>query len=108
MLKYKLTSVFSIVAIFFLVSISSAAVATGASGAGSSPSSVKVLEKTVIVKKLESNTLYTINGQKFDLRNAKVSNFTSRDGKTATGKKMITAELLFVNGVLKEVVIREK
>jgi hypothetical protein len=107
MLKYKLTSVFSIAAIFFLVSISSAAVATGASGAGSSPSSVKVLEKTVVVQKIESNTLYTINGQKFDLRNAKVSNFTS-GGKNATRKKMITAELMFVNGVLKEVVIREK
>jgi hypothetical protein len=101
--------VFSVVSIFSFAAISSAMVATGQSSSKvSSPSvGLNVQKKTVVVKKIESNTIYTFNDQKIDLHNAKVSNFTSRNTNTA-GKKIITAELLFVNGVLKEVVIRER
>jgi hypothetical protein len=109
MFNHKFLLVFSVVGIFSFVSIGSAMVATGQSSSKvSSPAvGLDVQKKTVVVKKIESNTIYTFNDQKIDLYHVKVSNFTSHNINT-TSKKTITAELLYVDGVLKEAVIREQ
>ena len=105
MMKFRLIVIGIISVIFFTASASLAVTAIKGSGSASSaPSSVKIFKVTVIVTKLESSTLYASNGQKYDLHNVKVNNYTA-SRKNKTDKNMI-AELTYVNNVLKEVTIR--
>ena len=110
MLKYKFMLIFFVAGIFSFAAISYAMVATQTSGGSTqvnSTAGMKLQKKTVIVKKIDSNALYTFNDQKIDLYHVKVSNFTSRSTNTSV-QKTITAELLYIDGVLKEAVIRER
>jgi hypothetical protein len=105
MIKFRLIVIGVISVVFFTTSASLAVMAIKGSGSASSaPSSVKLFKTTVIVTKLESSTLYAVNGQKYDLHNVKVNNYTA-SRKNKTDKNMI-AELTYVNNVLKEVTIR--
>jgi hypothetical protein len=116
MMKFRFIVIGIILVIFLTTSASLAATAVNKSGGSPAPSSgnksgvrtasspVKLFKMSVIVTKLESSTLYAANGKKYDLRGAKVNNYTaSRKNKT---DKNIIAELSYVNDVLKEVTIR--
>ena len=116
MMKLSMIGIGIIAGIFLTTSASLAVTAVKNSNISPAPSSgnrsvtssasspAKIFKTTVIVTKLESSTLYAVNGQKYDLRGAKVNNYiTSRKNKA--DKNMI-AELTYVNDVLKEVTIR--
>jgi hypothetical protein len=116
MIKLRMIVIGILAGIFLTTSVSLAVMVVNKSGVSPAPSSgnksgasstsspAKIFKTTVIVTKLESSTLYTANGQKYDLRNAKVNNYIS-SRKNKTDKNMI-AELTYVNDVLKEVTIR--
>jgi hypothetical protein len=112
MMKFRLIVVGVLSIIFFTTAASLAATAikksganiTATSTASSSSSPAKLFKTTVIVTKLEYSTLYASNGQKYDLRGAKVNNYAA--GRKNKTDNIITAELMYVNNVLKEVTIR--
>lgn len=105
MMKFRL--IIGIISVIFFTTSASLAVTvinkSGGSGS-SAPSSVKIFKTTVMVTKFENNTLYAANGQKYNLRNVKVNDYTA-SRKIKTDKNM-TAEFMYVNDVLKEVTIR--
>lgn len=102
MSKYKIAIIMGISAMFFVASFSHAVTSTEGGGAASAPSPVKMLKVTGFIEKIENNVLYLENNQQYDLRNVQV---TELSGSRVSQKKR-TAEMLFVNGVLREVVIR--
>jgi len=106
MMKFRLIVIGIISVIFFTTSTSLAVMANKKSGGSgsSAPSSVKLFKTAVVVTKFENNTLYAANGQKYNLRNVKVNNYTA-SRKNKTDKNMI-AELTYVNDVLEKVTIR--
>jgi hypothetical protein len=103
MLKYRFVTGLVVLIIFASASFSVALMSSGGSkpNAVSSPSQAKILKVVGIVEKISDNTLYLENNKKYDLRNVKV---TYNKGKRISENKK-TAEMLFVNGVLTEVVI---
>jgi hypothetical protein len=116
MMKLRMI-VIGIIAVIFLTTSASLAVTAvknssvspapssgNKSGAGAASSPAKIFKTTVIATKLEGSTLYAANGQKYELRGAKVNNYVA-DRKNKTDKNII-AELTYVNDVLKEVTIR--
>ena len=73
----------------------------GQSNTVSSPSQDKILKVVGFVAKISNNTLYLTNKKKYNLRRVKVT--YNKGKKSPVNKK--TAEMFFVNGVLKEVAI---
>lgn len=57
-----------------------------------------------ILKKIEGNVLYLNNNTKHNLRGVKVIDFTKKAGSTLKKRKMV--EMTFINGKLKEIIIR--
>jgi hypothetical protein len=103
MSKYRFVTGLVVLIIFASVSFSIALTTSGGSESNTvsstpSPSPTKILKVVGIVAKITDDTLYLENNKKYDLRNVKV---TYNKGK----KIKKTAEMFFVNGVLKEVVI---
>jgi hypothetical protein len=106
MSKYRLVTGLVVLIIFASVSFSIALTLSDESKSNrvSSPSPTaptKILKVVGIVAKITNDTLYLENKKKYDLRNVKV---TYNKGKRFSENKK-TAEMFFVNGVLKEVVI---
>lgn len=101
--KYTYIVVSIVLMSFFLISSESFA-ATPAPGtpAVSSPSRTKMLKAASPVTKIENNTLYLDNGKKYGLHGVKIEYSKS---KPLSAKKKI-AEMVFINGSLKEVTIR--
>lgn len=104
MSKCKMAIIIGISAMFFVASFSHAVTSTGGDGAASAPSPVKMLKVTGFIVKIENNVLYLENNQQYDLRNVNVTELSGSGNRVSTKKR--TAEMLFVNGVLREVVIR--
>lgn len=105
MLHFKYISmVVSIVLMsFFLIGTESFAVTPEAgTPAASSPSQTKVLKVAGIVSKIQNDTLYLENGKRYGLKGVKIE--YGKGKPVSRGKKM--AEMVFINGVLKEVTIR--
>ncbi len=111
MSKYRLVTSLVVLIIFASVSLGIALTYSGGSGTASptsrqsntvSPSAqTKIFKVMGIVTQITRDTLYLENNKKYDLRNVKV---TYNKGKKISEKKK-TAEMFFVNDVLKEVVI---
>ncbi|MGB5217828.1 MAG: hypothetical protein WBN66_05980 [Smithella sp.] len=105
MLKYKLVIAFVVVVMLAFISLGSVSTALTSSSAGpdeaSSPATAKILKTVGIVKTITGTTLYLENNKKYDLRDVKVTQYS---GKAIPNKKK-KANMLFVNGVLKEVTI---
>lgn len=101
MSKYRLVTSLVALIIFASVSFSIALMSSDGSNTVSSPSPTKILKVVGIVAKITGDTLYLENNKQYDLRNVKV---TYNKGKRISEKKK-TAEMFFVNDVLKEVVI---
>ncbi len=108
MSKYRFVIGLVVLLIFASVSFSIASMAlTPSSGESkvsstAQPAQTKMLKVVVVVAKITNDTLYLENNKKYDLRNVKV---TYNKGKSFSGNKT-TAEMFFVNGILKEVVIK--
>lgn len=105
MMKYRLVITFVVVVMVAFISLGGVSTATTSSSAGpaaaSSPATAKVIKTVGLVKTITPTTLYLENNQKYDLRDVKV---TKDSGKAIPHKKK-KADMLFVNGVLKEVTI---
>jgi len=106
MLKYRFVTGLVVLLIFASVSFSIALMLSDESKSNrvySPPptAQTKMLKVVVIVAKITNDTLYLENKKKYDLRNVKV---TYNKGKSFSETKK-TAEMFFVDGVLKEVVI---
>jgi len=65
---------------------------------------VRVKKISGILKKIEDNVLYLNNNTKHNLRGVKVIDFTKKARRTLKERK--TVEMTFINGKLKEVIIR--
>lgn len=105
MFKCKVVLIAVISSIFLIVSLSQAVTTTGGAGtASSSPSQTRMIKVIGFIKKIENNVLYLENNQHYDLRNVSVTDLSGSGNRISTKKR--TAEMLFVNGQLKEVVIR--
>ncbi|MFH1080967.1 MAG: hypothetical protein V1766_12045 [Pseudomonadota bacterium] len=105
MLKCKMAIMAVISSIFLVVSLGQAVTATRGSVTGSSTSSQSRMMKVIgFISKMENNVLYLENNQRYDLRNVSVTDLSGSGNRVSTKKR--TAEMLFVNGVLREVVIR--
>jgi hypothetical protein len=102
MLKYRFIKSLVVLIIFASVSLSMADVGSDGSNTGSPSSAPKLLKVMGIVENITGNTLCLTNNKKYNLRNVKV---TYIKGKGISEKKK-TAEMLFINDVLQEVVIR--
>ena len=63
----------------------------------------QVTKSSQFVKRIANNVLYLEDKKSYDLKNVKVMDLT---GKSRVSEKKKLAELMFVNGVLKEVVLR--
>lgn len=68
------------------------------------PSGNSLVKVTGFVVKIQDHVLYLENNKRYDLRNVKLTDL-SRAGKAVSKKKRM-AEMVFINGALKEVVIR--
>jgi len=56
------------------------------------------------IDKIQNNTLYLENKQRYNLRNVKVTKLSGGNNRVSNKKR--SAEMLFINDVLKEVTIR--
>lgn len=111
MFKYRFVIGLVVLITFAFVSLSIAMISVGGSNTAPAPSSgvskapaatqTKILKVVGIVARISNNTLYLQNKKKYDLRNVKV---TYNQGKRISEKKR-TAEMYFVNDILKEVII---
>jgi hypothetical protein len=105
MLKCKMVLIAVISSIFMVVSLGHAVTATGETGtAASAPSQIRMLKVIGFIKKIENNVLYLENNQRHDLSNVSVTDLSGSGNRVSTKKR--TAEMLFVNDKLREVVIR--
>jgi len=105
MLKCKMAVIAVISSIFLVVSLGQAVTATRETGtAASSPSQTRMMKVTGFIKKIENNVLYLENNQRYDLSNVSVTDLSGSGNRVSTKKR--TAEMLFVNDKLREVVIR--
>ena len=91
----------------FPISQGQAVTSTGSSGKTSEETSqerVRMYNVVHFIKKIENNILYLENKQQYDLRHVKVTRLSGKSSRLSNQKW--AAEMLFINGVLKEVVIR--
>jgi hypothetical protein len=106
MLKDKAVLISVVAAILLILSSSQGQALTPASEKSTTPqgtSQVKILNRTGFIVKIQKNTLYLENNERYSLSNVKVKELSG--GNHVSDKKK-TADMLFVNGVLKEVTIR--
>lgn len=102
MLKNKILSGLFVLMIVMVVAAGSSMALTSAGlGKDSSPSTAKILKVVGLVKMVTATTLYLENKKQYSLTYVKVMDNTS---KFIPGKKK-KAQMIFVNGVLKEVSI---
>jgi len=89
----------------FSVGDAGALTATGVVGGKGAPSGkqTQVAKSSHFVKKIANNVLYLENNKSYDLTGVNVIDLT---GKRRVSDKKKLAELMFVNGVLKEVILR--
>jgi len=105
MLKYKLALILIITSLLINGALSQSYAITGTSTPVVAASSSTKMTKVIgFVKKIENNVLYLENNKSYDLRNVKVTESPDRNNRISN-KKWV-AEMLFVNGALKEVNIR--
>jgi hypothetical protein len=102
MSKYKFVTGLVVLLIFASVSFSTALMSTSrGSSTAPPPAQTKMLKVVGIVAKITDGTLYLKNNKSYNLRNVKV---IYNKGKRISENKR-TADMFFVNGVLKEVII---
>jgi len=80
---------------------------TGSSGKtseGTSQKTVRMFKVVGFIKKIENNILYLENKQQYDLRSVRITRLSGKSNRISNQKW--AAEMLFINGVLKEVIIR--
>jgi hypothetical protein len=89
----------------FSVTDAGARSATGVVGGKGAPSGnqTQVTKSSQFVKKIANNVLYLEGNKSYDLSGVNMIDLT---GKSRVSDKKILADLTFVNGVLKEVVLR--
>lgn len=96
-----------IISLFFVVSVTDAGARMAASsvgGKGDPPANqTQVSKSSQFVKKIANNVLYLEGNKSYDLTGVNVIDLTGKRRVSATKK---LAEMTFVNGVLKEVVLR--
>ena len=96
-----------IISLLFVFSVHDAGARMAASSVGGkgapSGSETQVSKSSQFVKKITNNVLYLEGNKSYDLSGVNVIDLT---GKSRVSEKKILAELTFVNGVLKEVVLR--
>ncbi|MBN1381947.1 MAG: hypothetical protein JXA41_09755 [Deltaproteobacteria bacterium] len=106
MSPYKTALIVSISTICLILTVSLCPAATVTQQDGlvpTSSSTTAIVKTTAFIKKIQNNTLYLENKQKYNLNNVKVTDL-SGSGHRVSKKK--TAEMLFINGQLTEIVIR--
>lgn len=96
-----------IISFLFVFSIpdAGALTATGAVGGQGAPpaNQTQVSKSSQFVKKIANNVLYLEGNKSYDLDGVKVIDLT---GKTRVSANKKLADMTFVNGVLKEVILR--
>ena len=82
-----------------------ARMATSAVGGKGAPSGkqTQVTKSSQFVKRIANNVLYLEGNKSYDLSGVNVIDLT---GKSRVSDKKILADLTFVNGILKEVILR--
>jgi len=84
---------------------SQAVTSTSASGmVQERKSQVKIFKVVYFIAKIKNEILYLENKQRYNLSNVKVTRLSG--GTNHISDKKRTAEMLFVDGILKEVIIR--
>jgi len=109
MRKYKIVLITGMAAILlsFPLGQGQAVTSIGSSGKTSEETSqerVRIYKVVGFIKKIENNILYLENKQQYNLRSVKITRLSGKSSRISNQKW--AAEMLFVNGVLKEVVIR--
>ena len=89
--------------IIFSVGISGAATPRGSMSGGTPPSQNQVSKSSQFVKKITESTLYLEGNKSYDLTGVNVIDLTAKSRVSSTKK---LAEMTFVNGKLKEVILR--
>jgi len=96
-----------IISFLFVFSVGDAGGRTATSavgGKGAPPANqTQVTKSSQFVKRIANNVLYLEGNKSYDLTGVKVIDLT---GKRRVSEKKKLAELMFVNGVLKEVILR--
>jgi len=96
-----------IISFLFVFSVGSAGAAMHSSAGGPTgtppPNQTQVTKSAQFVKAIANNVLYLENNTSYDLSGVKV---IDRTGTSRVSKKKIMAELMLMNGVLKEVILR--
>jgi hypothetical protein len=96
-----------IISFLFIFSVTDAGarMAAGAVGGKGAPSGneTQVTKSAQFVKRIANNVLYLEGNKSYDLSGVNVIDLT---GKRRVSDKKKLAELMFVNGVLKEVILR--
>jgi len=96
-----------IISFLFVLSVTDAGarMATGVVGGKGAPSGnqTQVTKSSQFVKRIANNVLYLEGNKSYDLSGVNVIDLT---GKSRVSEKKKLADLTFVNGVLKEVILR--
>ncbi len=96
-----------IISFLFIFSVADAGalMATSMTGGKGAPSGkqTQVTKSSQFVKTIANNVLYLEGNKSYDLKDVNVIDLT---GKSRISDKKKLAELMFVNGVLKEVILR--
>jgi len=104
MSKYKIVLLLIIPSFLLIITLGQAVAITSNTPHAAAPSQTKMLKVTGVVKKMQDNILYLENNKRYNLRNVKVTEAYDRNNRISDKKRM--AEMLFINGKLKEVNIR--
>jgi hypothetical protein len=104
MSKYRIMLIAIIPSLLLMATLNQAGAVTGNLPAVTAPSRVKMLKVTGVVKKIQNNILYLENNKGYNLSNVKITEAYDRNSRISEKKRM--AEMLFINGTLKEVTIR--
>jgi len=105
MSKYRIALLLIIPSLLLIGFLSQAVAVTGnLPSPAAAPARTKMLKVTGVVKKIQDNVLYLENNKRYNLKNVKVTEAYDRNNRISDKKLM--AEMLFVNGTLKEVNIR--
>ena len=107
MLKRQKVAYALIISFLFVFSVhdAGARMATGAVGGQGAPSAnqTQVTKSSQFVKRIANNVLYLEGNKSYDLNGVNVIDLTGKSRVSATKK---LADMTFVNGVLKEVILR--
>jgi hypothetical protein len=104
MSSIKCLSITLVISILLTSGVCQAATSTGKISGGSSSSAVSVEKKSNFVKLIANNVLYLVDGSQYRLKGVNVLDYSQKNVKGQERKKI--AEMMFVNGALKEVVFR--